>query len=373
MPNLFLIDGVSGSSKSEFMDHCEGLAPNDNKFIAKYTTKLKSKESYERRDLKYVSDDEYKSLRTGEFFEYFYPEKDGTNKRTAYLLKKEELDDYLRHYKNVFVIIRNTNTIMKIKEAYANCLNINVVTVFVYCDNEKLKIRTKDQIIKEKKYTEKELEQEKVKEEIDEAINSRLKRNDECLKSYIDSLKSMDLRYDYVILNDLDIVQYKTCIDDIMSKYADFDKKFETLSAFVIMPMPNNKEGAHFFKVKEAIYAGAQKAGFSALRQDDNVYSQDTIYSEIKKSIEDAIVCIVDLTNSRPNCYFEAGMAFSKAKGKIPTAFLIAEKGSQIEFDLSGISHAEYIYSANNYSDVESVVEKLLKDFRKKHIFETCF
>ena len=373
MPNLFLIDGISGSGKSEFMDHCERMGSGENKFISKYTTKPQNQESYKRRDLIYVTEDEYKKLRTGEFFEYIYPENEDTKKRVTYLLKKEDLDDHLRRYKNVFVIIRNTKTIMKIKEAYSNYLNINVVTIFVYCDNEKLKARTRNQIVQENNYTDKDLENELVKEKIDCAISSRLRRNDECLRSYIDSLKSADLRYDYVILNDLDIVKYKTCVDDILTKYVDFDKKFANLSAFVIMPMPNSREGAHFFKVKEAIYLGAQKAGFSALRQDDNVYSQDTIYNEIKKSIDEAIVCIVDLTNSRPNCYFEAGMAFFKAKGKIPTAFLIAEKGSPIEFDLSGITRTEYIYSANDYSNVELVVETLLKEFKRQHIFPTEF
>lgn len=372
MPNLFLIDGVSGSGKSEFMDHCESLS-HDNKFLAKYTTKSKKNESYERPDLIYVSEEEYNEKRTGEFFEYIYPKNDKSKKRVSYLLRKTDLDEYLKKYKNVFVIIRNTDTIMKIKEAYSEYLNVNVVTIFVYCDNEKLKTRTRNQIIDEHKFTEADLQDENNQKLISDAIESRLSRNDECLSSYIKSLKSVDTKYDYIILNDLDLVQYRTCIDDIVNKYVDFDKKFANLSAFVIMPMPNTHEGAHFFKVKEAIYAGAKKAGFTALRQDDNIYTQDTIYKDIKESIDDAIVCIVDLTNSRPNCYFEAGMAFAKAKDKIPTAFLIAEKGSVIEFDLSGINRTEYTYSPNNYNDVESVVEKMLLKFKEQHIYKTKY
>lgn len=162
-------------------------------------------------------------------------------------------------------------------------------------------------------------------------------------------------------------------MNQLKSKYETFDLKFLNPKLFVIMPMPSNREGAHFFKIKEAIYSAASKVGFSAVRQDDKKYDQEAIYESIKKSIEEAIICIADLTNSRPNCYFEIGFAFGKKDSdkKIPKVILLIEKGQKVEFDLSGIEVTEYVYSQNNYLDIETNVLNKLRKFIENHIFMT--
>ena len=135
------------------------------------------------------------------------------------------------------------------------------------------------------------------------------------------------------------------------------------------MPMPSKHEAAHFYNVKEAIYEGARQVGFDALRADDDFLQQKPIFSKIKEYIDEATVCIVDLTNNRPNCYFEAGLAYEKKTANIPTAFLIAEQGTAVEFDLNGNDRKEYTYTFNDYSNVTNVVKSILLSFKEEHVF----
>ena len=376
MSNLFLIDGVPGSGKSDLLQYC---ARDGGTFLIKPTTK--QVDLNKREDLMYVSEEEFNSMVTDDDFVYKYPE--ASNIR--YLIKRSTLDEKLRKYNNVFVIVRSSDVISAIKKVYSRYYNVKVVSIFLYCDNEQLKNRTIKQETEKKEINDNRLKRIKSavnavtkgenvaddysKEELEiiHEVEKRLNRNNECLRSYITSLRTSE-KYDYVLINDLNIDTFHICIDNIIRKYNVNNTKNKQLSAFVIMPMPDNHEGAHFYRVKEAIYAGAKRAGFEALRQDDKQYEQKMIYQSIKEAIQDATICIVDLTNTRPNCYFEAGLAFAKENSNIPTAFLIAEKDTKIEFDLSGVTCNSYVYRPNDYSNIETTVEDLLKKFKEEYI-----
>lgn len=363
MPNLYLIDGAAGSGKSDFLRYCS----DENKidcYLVKYTTKEKDADGVGRKDLVYLTDAEYNAIKEETDYEYRYP----STSTTKYLIKRKQLDELLKVHNDVFVIVRSSQVIKKIKEDYKRYININILSIFIYCDNEKLSTRTREQIIKKNT----ELSEDAIKEK----IRIRLDRNKECIDSYINSLSKNDIIYDYVILNDVSHEQYYQCIDNIRAAHKNFDDKFKQPTAFVIMPMPNNRESAHFFKVKEAIYRGAKEVGYVALRQDDNKYTQETILANIKKSIEDATICIADLTNSRPNCYFETGLAYAKnsKNSSIPNVVLLIEEGEQkVEFDLSGVTHSKYYYAPNDYSHITRLVTRVLKDITKEHIFITKY
>ena len=354
MPNLFLIDGVPGSGKSELISHCSKEWKSI--FIKKYTTKTVDTDGLKRGDLIYVSHDEFDKLMTNDNFIYSYPKYSSVK----YMISKSELDAALRTYDNVFVIVRSSKTIKNIKETYEKYVNINIVSVFVYCDNEKLKTRMRAQLC--------EAVPNINETELEKKVLMRASRNLECVESYIDSLKDGGV-YNYVIINDLQHERFYDCIDQIVNKYIQIDRTNQKMSVFVIMPMPGKHEAAHFIRVKDAIYEGALQAGFSALRADDDFLQQKPIFSKIKEYIDKATICIVDLTNNRPNCYFEAGLAFEKKVSSIPTAFLIAEQGTQIEFDLNGNDRKEYTYSFDDYSNVTNVVRNMLLSFKEEHVF----
>ena len=97
--------------------------------------------------------------------------------------------------------------------------------------------------------------------------------------------------------------------------------------AFVAMAIdPDNPE---LEDVLDAIKEGAVRCGIQAERV-DKVQSNDRITDIILDSIKKAEYVIVDITNSQPNVFYEAG--FAQGIGKTP--IFIAKDGAKLEFDL---------------------------------------
>lgn len=97
--------------------------------------------------------------------------------------------------------------------------------------------------------------------------------------------------------------------------------------AFVAMAIdPSNPE---LEDVLDAIKEGASRCGIQAERVDE-AQSNERITDRILESIEKAEFVIVDLTNSRPNVFYEAGYA----QGISKTPIYIARDGTKLEFDL---------------------------------------
>lgn len=97
--------------------------------------------------------------------------------------------------------------------------------------------------------------------------------------------------------------------------------------AFVAMPMDAD-DGANV-DVLDAIKEAGQRCGIQAERVDD-VQSNDRITDRILESLRRAEFVIADLSNVRPNVYFEAGYAHGLGK----TPVYIAKAGTKLEFDL---------------------------------------
>ena len=108
MPNLFLIDGVPGSGKSDLLQFCSS---DGGTYLIKPTTK--PMDLNRRDDLEYVTEEEFNNMQTDEDFVYRYPE--ASNIR--YLIKRSALDTLLRSYKNVFVIVRSSDVINSIEKS----------------------------------------------------------------------------------------------------------------------------------------------------------------------------------------------------------------------------------------------------------------
>jgi hypothetical protein len=97
--------------------------------------------------------------------------------------------------------------------------------------------------------------------------------------------------------------------------------------AFVAMPM--NSDDAANEDVLDAIKEAGQRCGIQAERVDD-VESNDRITDRVLESLRRAEFVIADLTNARPNVYYEAG--YAHALGKTP--IYVARAGTKLEFDL---------------------------------------
>lgn len=96
---------------------------------------------------------------------------------------------------------------------------------------------------------------------------------------------------------------------------------------FIIMPMSENKP--HFDDVLDSIKYVSEKLNINAIRIDDDI-SNEKISDRILKCIREADYIVADLTDSRPNVFFEAG--FALGINKIPV--FIAENETKLEFDI---------------------------------------
>jgi nucleoside 2-deoxyribosyltransferase len=108
---------------------------------------------------------------------------------------------------------------------------------------------------------------------------------------------------------------------------AKIELNIERNYAFIAMAIdPQNSD---LEDVLDAIKEGASRCGIQAERVDE-AQSNERISDRILESIEKAEYMIVDLTNSRPNVFYEAG--YAQGIGKIPV--YIAKDGTKLEFDL---------------------------------------
>ena len=97
--------------------------------------------------------------------------------------------------------------------------------------------------------------------------------------------------------------------------------------AFVVMPMDKNNH--QLVDVLEAIKAGAKECSITAERIDDDERNE-RVTDRILEAIRKAEFVIVDLTNERPNVFFEAG--YAHGLGKIP--IYVAREGTHLHFDI---------------------------------------
>jgi hypothetical protein len=96
---------------------------------------------------------------------------------------------------------------------------------------------------------------------------------------------------------------------------------------FIVMPMA---EGRHDLDdVHDSIKEAAARCGLHAERVDEP-HTTDRITDRILESIRRAEYIIADLSEAKPNVYFEAGYAHALRK----TPIYIARAGTKLEFDL---------------------------------------
>ena len=126
---------------------------------------------------------------------------------------------------------------------------------------------------------------------------------------------------------------------------------FEQGLVFVIMSF----RGQEMTDVYSAIKDECSKLGLHAVRVDENVGS-GFIIREIIDLIERAEFIICDLTNERPNVYYELG--YAHGVGNESTDILLtAKKGTVLHFDIAPLRVQYY----SSTEDLRRVVSSNLK------------
>ncbi len=98
---------------------------------------------------------------------------------------------------------------------------------------------------------------------------------------------------------------------------------------YVFIAMPMAGKNPQMDDVHDAIKEVARQCGLTAERVDD-AESNDRITDRLLESIRKAEFVVVDLTEERPNVFYEAG--YAQGLGKTP--IYLAREGTSLHFDL---------------------------------------
>ncbi len=120
--------------------------------------------------------------------------------------------------------------------------------------------------------------------------------------------------------------------------------------AFIAMPM--RPDDPVLEDVLDAIKEAASRCGIHAERIDEPE-SNERITDRILESIRKAEFVVADLTNGRPNVFYEAG--YAQGIGKTP--IYIASDGTKVEFDLKD-------YPVIYFKNMKELKKRLEKRFR---------
>jgi hypothetical protein len=124
-------------------------------------------------------------------------------------------------------------------------------------------------------------------------------------------------------------------IGELKARSPESEKQVATVAAnpvqkgYVFVAMPMAGERPEYDDVLDAIKAAADACGLVAERVDE-VQSNERITDRLLESIRRAEFVIADLTDARPNVFYEAGYAYGLGK----TPIYVAREGTKLEFDL---------------------------------------
>ncbi len=138
-------------------------------------------------------------------------------------------------------------------------------------------------------------------------------------------------------------------IDD--GTYERYKKRFSSQEklSFMIMPLENNEVRHNFdFVIRPAV----EKYNYE-INPIDKVEFTGEITNEILNQIVRSTFIVADLTDERPNCYYEVGYAQALLKPVI----ILAKEGTKRHFD---ISTENWIYW-NDYKDLKGKFDNRLK------------
>lgn len=121
-------------------------------------------------------------------------------------------------------------------------------------------------------------------------------------------------------------------------------------------------EGYTFFEKLRKIVA--EVTGFECIRADDLPNAGDDLRSKIHDAIDNAVFVVGDVSEPRPNIYYEVGYAAARNK----PVLLIAREGSEIHTDLHGLEMIRYVDNKEGWQLFEVSLRQHLDVHRDSNI-----
>jgi len=163
-------------------------------------------------------------------------------------------------------------------------------------------------------------------------------------------------------LQDLTRSTAKLKTDEDIQKYAELvislaEKAALSREVFVIMSFEETEDLEDY---KAAVEYVCKKAGFEAVRTDTRPPANThQIIDKIHDHIQTCGFVIADLTNERPNVYYEIGYAMGLDKKLI----LTSKKDEKVHFDLHGYNRIEWKGSENLKKQLKPFVDEIARSF----------
>lgn len=197
MKNLFIIDGASGTGKSDMINYINRISIKSRYVTAlpKYTTREQRDEEKAvdyNLDLEFISKEQFQEFEKVEGF-YTYSYGDGVKKQ-EYGFFKSKIEEATNYFTNTFIIVRNKNLTEKLRIDFPE---IRIINVYIYTDIPQVIKRLEDS-----GYT-------------NEKIEFRIKRQTFAWQDYLKYSKD----YDEVIINNSNVTDFERLIDQLISKY----------------------------------------------------------------------------------------------------------------------------------------------------------
>ena len=258
MKNLFLIDGAAGTGKTDMIEYLREkyTGPNNITVIQKYTTRDERPEEINVRpylDLDFIEKKQFNELKLkSNFYYYEYG-------REFYGFFRSDIDEFLSTYQNVFIIVRNLETI---KQLIIDYPKVCTIPVFIYSDREQtVKRLSKDGYSKE-------------------TITFRLERQKITWNDY---LKHSGI-YREIIINNSNRTDFHRLIDNLIAKYSPENESNDMLliSNCEKFSLLNSLVG--FKKPIQARTEEYERNVFLMMKFRDN---NELVYKFIKKQLEE--------------------------------------------------------------------------------------
>ncbi len=248
----------------------------------------------------------------------------------SYGIQDEKIKDVLLDNKMPFVIVRDCNEIVELKEKYPDCLVLYLQSGYSGEDLKKI-LRKQG------------------RSDIDiETRDSRIRKDAEQYRMHFDL-------FDYVLINYYD----KEPLIDMFKSILKIEKnKFKTIAnkVFVMMSFKESLKWIYDeIELTIDLFNNNNNRQIIVERIDDRKGKSFHITNGILEKINEAELIICDLTDERPNVYYELGYTEGIKKNFI----LTANEKTKIHFDIIGLNILFY----KNSSDLRKKLNTALKAY----------
>lgn len=311
---IYILWGLSGPLKRIFVEAIDEQLPG--KSINKKAS-TRPKKEYDGKEMTHY-DSESDIPLSNYPDEYRYEQYGYT-----YAINKSQIEKCVKSGKDHFIICHNFDVISNIKKDFKD---VKVVFLLFFDIEGSLRYVN---------------EKYKYVDDIEKRINKFYQLMRECGKKNSNFDKVIPL-YHFDNEGELEESLWESIREYLLESSPNAVGFKDTMNGFIIMPFNEDHDTVGAKMAFQAVENSVKPTRYSELHigRVDDLYDNNgkAITENIYKAINDADFIIADLTDNRPNCYYELG--YARALGK--DIVVVAKEGTKLEFDESDKTNFSY-------------------------------